>query len=411
MQSYYFYQHPTAQHTYVQKQPIAEQEAEFIWVECSRDDVVNRAEHWQQDIYAATGLWMNEYHLRDILNLEHPCAFDTLEDYDLLIFRKLITPDDQIKFDTQATEKHERVFGLATTPISFMLTPQVLITVREQGNKEVESYIQRMETVLSRPIEEHNKPRKLPATPLDLTLRLLNNMVDGYLDLRVPLTRRVEFWQQELLQGHRRFTKWHQLLQENMAFQQVENLCEEQIETLQELRDEIVDNYSHLKGKKRSEKQDIMLVRVDDLTSHIERIQKHTIRLRNAVQAAIDLHFSAIANQTNENMRILAIITAIFAPLTLLTGVYGMNFEFIPGLKSPTGFWIMLGIMLMTTLILLYYFYRRHLVGRGEKSVIDMLEQQHSDQHMNLFWFIDYEPIKQTVKGTIKDLEKITKLK
>ncbi|MDH0835892.1 magnesium transporter CorA family protein [Acinetobacter johnsonii] len=411
MQSYYFYQHPTAQHTYVQKQSIAEQEAEFIWVECSRDDVVNRAEHWQQDIYAATGLWMNEYHLRDILNLEHPCAFDTLEDYDLLIFRKLITPDDQIKLDTQAAEKHERVFGLATTPISFMLTPQVLITVREQGNKEVESYIQRMETVLSRPIEEHNKPRKLPATPLDLTLRLLNNMVDGYLDLRVPLTRRVEFWQQELLQGHRRFTKWHQLLQENMAFQQVENLCEEQIETLQELRDEIVDNYSHLKGKKRSEKQDIMLVRVDDLTSHIERIQKHTIRLRNAVQAAIDLHFSAIANQTNENMRILAIITAIFAPLTLLTGVYGMNFEFIPGLKSPTGFWIMLGIMLMTTLILLYYFYRRHLVGRGEKSVIDMLAQQHADQHMNLFWFIDYEPIKQTVKGTIKDLEKITKLK
>ena len=411
MQSYYFYQHPTAQHTYVQKQPIAEQEAEFIWVECSRDDVVNRAEHWQQDIYAATGLWMNEYHLRDILNLEHPCAFDTLEDYDLLIFRKLITPDDQIKLDTQATEKHERVFGLATTPISFMLTPQVLITVREQGNKEVESYIQRMETVLSRPIEEHNKPRKLPATPLDLTLRLLNNMVDGHLDLRVPLTRRVEFWQQELLQGHRRFTKWHQLLQENMAFQQVENLCEEQIETLQELRDEIVDNYSHLKGKKRSEKQDIMLVRVDDLTSHIERIQKHTIRLRSAVQTAIDLHFSAIANQTNENMRILAIITAVFAPLTLFTGIYGMNFEFMPGLKHAQAFWIMLGVMVMTTLLLLYYFYRRHMVGRGEKSVIDMLAQQHSDQHMSLFWFLDYEPIKQTVKGTLKEVEKLTKLK
>ena len=395
----------------MQKQPIAEQEAEFIWVECSRDDVVNRAEHWQQDIYAATGLWMNEYHLRDILNLEHPCAFDTLEDYDLLIFRKLITPDDQIKLDTQAAEKHERVFGLATTPISFMLTPQVLITVREQGNKEVESYIQRMETVLSRPIEEHNKPRKLPATPLDLTLRLLNNMVDGYLDLRVPLTRRVEFWQQELLQGHRRFTKWHQLLQENMAFQQVENLCEEQIETLQELRDEIVDNYSHLKGKKRSEKQDIMLVRVDDLTSHIERIQKHTIRLRSAVQTAIDLHFSAIANQTNENMRILAIITAVFAPLTLFTGIYGMNFEFMPGLKHAQAFWIMLGVMVMTTLLLLYYFYRRHMVGRGEKSVIDMLAQQHSDQHMSLFWFLDYEPIKQTVKGTLKEVEKLTKLK
>ena len=407
MQSYYFYQHPTAQHTYVQKQPIAEQEAEFIWMECSRDDVVNRAEHWQQDIYAATGLWMNEYHLRDILNLEHPCAFDTLEDYDLLIFRKLITPDDQIKLDTQAAEKHERVFGLATTPISFMLTPQVLITVREQGNKEVESYIQRMETVLSRPIEEHNKPRKLPETPLDLTLRLLNNMVDGYLDLRVPLTRRVEFWQQELLQGHRRFTKWHQLLQENMAFQQVENLCEEQIETLQELRDEIVDNYPHLKGKKHAEKQDLVLVRVDDLVSHIERIQKHTTRLRNAIQAAIDLHFSAVANQTNENMRILAIITAIFAPLTLLTGIYGMNFVAIPGLHDPRGFWIMIGIMLLCTVILIIFFYRRHLVGRGERSVMDMLAQQHKDQHVNFFWFLDYEPIKKIMK----EVEKITRLK
>lgn len=411
MQTYYFYQHPTAQHIYVQDQPEQGVDAEFIWVDCSREDVVNRAENWQKEIQSISQLWINEYHLRDILNLEHPCAFDTLDDYDLLIFRKLISPDDSISIGESALEKHERVFGLATTPISFMLTPQVLITVREQGNKVIESYLQRIQTLITRPIEEHHKPRKLANTPLDLALRILNNMVDGYLDLRVPLTRRVEFWQQELLQGHRRFTKWHQLLQENMGFQQIENLCEEQIDALQELRDEIVDNYPHLKGKKRSDRQDIMLVRVDDLSSHIERIQKHTMRLRSAVQSAMDLHFSAIANQTNENMRILAIITAVFAPLTLLTGIYGMNFEFIPGLKSPTGFWIMLGIMLITTILLIYYFYRRHLVGRGEKSVIDMLAQEHGDQHMNLFWFMDYEPIKKSVKVTLKEVEKITKIK
>ena len=192
-----------------------------------------------------------------------------------------------------------------------------------------------------------------------------------------------------------------------MAFQQVENLCEEQIETLQELRDEVVDNYQHFSVKKLSDAKDLILVRVDDLSSHIERIQKHTTRLRSAIQAAIDLHFSAIANQTNENMRILAIITAIFAPLTLLTGIYGMNFEYIPGLKSPMGFWVMLGLMLASTLLLLYYFYRQHLVGRGEKSVIDMLAQQHRNQHTNLFWFLDYEPIKQTMK----EVEKITKFK
>ena len=407
MQIYYFYLHANEQYTYITKEPIVEKEPEFIWVDCTREDVVNRAETWQKEIYQQTHLSINEYHIRDILNLEHPCAFDAMDDYDLLIFRKLITPDDHIADGADALEKHERTFGLATTPISFVITAQTLLTVREAGNKSFESYLERVETILCRPIQDQNKPRKLAITPLDLSLRLLNMMVDGYLDLRIPLTRRVEFWQQELLQGHRRFTRWNQLLQENMAFQQVENLCEEQIESLLELRDEIVENYSHLKAKKRAEKQDIILVRVDDLSGHIERIQKHTTRLSSAIQAAIDLHFSAVANQTNENMRILAIITAIFAPLTLLTGIYGMNFEIIPGSKEPMGFWIMMGVMLITTLILILFFYRRHLVGRGESSVMDLLAQQHQDQHVNLFWFLDYEPIKKT----IKEVEKITKFK
>lgn len=47
---------------------------------------------------------INEFHMRDIANIEHPCAFDTLEEYDLLIFKKLVTPDDEIKM-----EKHTRV--------------------------------------------------------------------------------------------------------------------------------------------------------------------------------------------------------------------------------------------------------------------------------------------------------------
>ncbi|MFZ0022761.1 magnesium transporter CorA family protein [Acinetobacter sp.] len=411
MQVYYFYQHPTEHHIFVQKEPIAQAEPEFIWIDYTRADVVNRAETWQKEIEQQTHLYLNELHVNDILNLEHPCVFDSMDDYELLIFRKLITPDDDIESGEQALEQHEKVFGLATTPISFIMTPQVLITVREQGNKAIKNYISRIETHVIRSTQEQNKSRKLPMTPLDLSLRLLNSMVDGYLDLRVPLTRRVEFWQQELLQGHRRFTKWNQLLQESMSFQQVENLCEEQIDTLQELRDEIIDNYPHLKGKKKSERQDIMLVRMNDLVSHVERIQKHTVRLRTSIQAAIDLHFSAIANQTNENMRILAIITAIFAPLTLLTGIYGMNFDFIPGAKSPVGFWSMLMIMFISTVLLVYYFYRRHLVGRGERSVIDLLAQQHKNQHVNLFWFLDYEPIKQSVKETMKEVEKLTKLK
>ncbi|MCU4388201.1 magnesium transporter CorA family protein [Acinetobacter haemolyticus] len=407
MQLYYFYRHNSENTIFMSVQEQQQHTHEFLWVDSLRQDLVNHSETWQNNIFEQTGLVLNEFHMRDLLNIEHPCAFDTVEEYDLLVFRKLISADDQIYENDPVLDVHESVFGLATTPMSFILTPRILVSVREQGNMAVENYVQRLQMVMERAILEQNKPRKLPSTPADLCLRLLNSMIDGYLNLRTPLTRRVEYWQQQLLQGNRRFKQWHQLFHEDMAFQQIENLCEEQIETLQEFRDELVDNYHHVVGERKYKTQDILLVRLNDLMSHIERVQKHTLRLRNAIQSAIDLHFSATANQTNENMRILAIITAVFAPLTLLTGIYGMNFEFIPGLKSPVGFWIMLGVMLMTTILLLYYFYQQHLVGRGERSVIDLLAQQHKQRNINLLWFLDYEPIKQT----LKEVEKMTKLK
>jgi len=407
MQIYYFYRHTTEQYVFLSHEHQTDHPLIFQWVDCIREDVVNHAEEWQKKIKAITDLSINEFHIRDILNIDHPCDFDTMEDYDVLIFRKIITPEDHIENNNSVGEQHESIFGLATTPISFIVSQHILVSVREQGNQAVDNYVQRFQSILQRSIQEQNKPRKLPQSPIDLSLRLLNTIIDGYLALRTPLTRRVEHWQRELLQGRKRFNQWPQLFQENMAFQQVENLCEEQIETLQELRDELVENYHHLMGEHATESPDLLLVRMNDLVSHLERTQKHTSRLRMAIQSAIDLHFNAIANQTNENMRILAIITAVFAPLTLLTGVYGMNFEFIPGLKSPLGFWMMLGVMLLCTVLLLFYFYRQHLVGRCEKSVIELLAQQKRQHNVNLFWFLDYEPLKQT----LKEVEKITKLK
>jgi Mg2+ and Co2+ transporter CorA len=189
----------------------------FQWVDCIREDVVNHAEEWQKKIKAITDLSINEFHIRDILNIDHPCDFDTMEDYDVLIFRKIITPEDHIENNNSVGEQHESIFGLATTPISFIVSQHILVSVREQGNQAVDNYVQRFQSILQRSIQEQNKPRKLPQSPIDLSLRLLNTIIDGYLALRTPLTRRVEHWQRELLQGesvlingHSFFRKiWH----------------------------------------------------------------------------------------------------------------------------------------------------------------------------------------------------------
>jgi magnesium transporter len=68
---------------------------------------------------------------------------------------------------------------------------------------------------------------------------------------------------------------------------------------------------------------------------------------------------SSVSNRMNEVMKTLTIITTIFVPLTFLTGVYGMNFDVLPGKTNPLGFWELCGIMLILVISLLYYFRRR----------------------------------------------------
>ena len=58
------------------------------------------------------------------------------------------------------------------------------------------------------------------------------------------------------------------------------------------------------------------------------------------------MHFAAQSHRTNNIMRTLTVLTAIFLPLNLVTGFFGMNFEGRPLIHSPTGFWIVFFVML-----------------------------------------------------------------
>ena len=378
MQKYYFYRHSESGQCSIEQTACATQQLSFVWIDCVLEDL-QQPEQWQQDIYAKTQLWINEYHIRDIGNIEHPSNFDSTQDYDLLIFRKLVTHDDGFKLaEDQFSAEKILMFDpseFLTTPISLCIAAQVLISIRDSRNLAAKQFVERFQLLLQQPSAQQNKNARIPHSPLDLSLRLLNVVIDRYLDIRLPLTQRVNFWQNALLQSSARFSHWQDLFQENMALQQIEYLCEEQMDVLQELRDDIMDNQSQLGAQLEQERQDLTLVRVNDLLSHVERVQKHVRRLQSMIKTAIDLHFSAISNQTNENMRILAIITAIFSPLTLLTGIYGMNFEAIPGLKNPFGFWLMLLLMLVTTLILVLFFRRKRLMGTSQHKIADLLGQ------------------------------------
>jgi|TARA_B110000902_G_scaffold188594_1_gene213469 magnesium transporter len=77
------------------------------------------------------------------------------------------------------------------------------------------------------------------------------------------------------------------------------------------------------------------------------------------LESKINLIFSIQGHRLNEVMKTLTILSVVFIPLTFLAGIYGMNFENIPELKFKYGYFILLGIMVLVTIISIWYFKRK----------------------------------------------------
>jgi magnesium transporter len=77
-----------------------------------------------------------------------------------------------------------------------------------------------------------------------------------------------------------------------------------------------------------------------------------------------EAYLSAVSNRTNEIMKFLTLFTSTMMPLTVLTGVYGMNFEHMPELKWWFGYPAVLIAMAVLTAGILFYFRRRGWLGR-----------------------------------------------
>jgi magnesium transporter len=63
-------------------------------------------------------------------------------------------------------------------------------------------------------------------------------------------------------------------------------------------------------------------------------------------------------------MRILTALTAVFLPLNLIAGIFGMNFEFLPLIHQQDGFWWAMGAMGVIAVLLVVLFRRKHYLAR-----------------------------------------------
>ncbi|XXQ67907.1 magnesium/cobalt transporter CorA [Neisseriaceae bacterium B1] len=96
-----------------------------------------------------------------------------------------------------------------------------------------------------------------------------------------------------------------------------------------------------------------------DVYDHILQLIESLDAARDTVVSMMDVQLSFQSNRLNQQMRVLTVITIIFMPLTVITGIYGMNFDNMPELHWQYGYFMVLGLLLMIIVSLLVYFRKR----------------------------------------------------
>ncbi len=347
----------------------------FVWLALDRSELETDTATWQQRLQDLCGAGLVDLHVSDLLNAQLPSRYDYTSQYDLLVFRRLATtphtehPGEPSPADAAHPAKRSGPLVLRridTNPVGFALLDQVLLTVHPADCAVREAYAARLLAAAPADPREGRMPTpgaRLPASPADLMLRLVNTMVDGYLDLRRDLTRQLDHWQTELLKPRARFVNWSSLLDARMALHNLDEICEDQRSAIQDWIDTL-ETWAPPDTPAGARELDLLKVRSRDVLEHIERVVHHVRRLEQSTETVVQMHFSVQSNRTNDIMRTLTALTAVFLPLNLIAGIFGMNFDFIPLIHKQDGFWWATGAMSVIAVALVLLFWRKRYLAR-----------------------------------------------
>ncbi|MBX3611626.1 MAG: magnesium transporter CorA family protein [Hydrogenophaga sp.] len=336
----------------------------FIWVACGRREFELEHGHVQATLQVMCGTTLVDLHVNDLLNNQLPSHYDYTSRYDILVFRRLAAGQAETDISEPGTilTEHVKRSGppvlrrIDTSPVGFAVFDRVLLTVHPAGCGVLDHYSNRL--LASATSASRTAGVSLPVSPADTMLRIVNLMVDGYLDLRRELTRQLDHWQSELLSPRQRFTNWGSLLDARISLHQLDEICEDQRSAVQDWI-EALEDWDPIEPIGGQRGLELLKVRSRDVLEHIERVVHHVRRLEQNAETAVQMHFSAQSNRTNDIMRTLTALTAVFLPLNLIAGIFGMNFEFIPFLHDRTGFWWAMGSMVFVAVGLSAYFWRK----------------------------------------------------
>ncbi|MFN7539660.1 MAG: magnesium/cobalt transporter CorA [Bacteroidota bacterium] len=96
-----------------------------------------------------------------------------------------------------------------------------------------------------------------------------------------------------------------------------------------------------------------------DVLDHIVQANDLAENLRDLMINVQDLYISQVNLKMNEVMKVMAIVTCVLTPATVIGGIFGMNFDIIPLSNHPNGFYLTLLVMAVTMAVFLLYFWKK----------------------------------------------------
>jgi magnesium transporter len=176
---------------------------------------------------------------------------------------------------------------------------------------------------------------------------LIDTLVDSYYSIVYEINNRVDKLEERLLENPRQ-----NYIQDIYHIKQTMSEMRGVIYPVRESLLNIVQGDNSLLN-------DDTVIFMQDVKDHINHIIHMYESGRDTLSDLIDLNGSNINNRLNGSMNVLTIITTLFIPLTLIAGIYGMNFKFMPELSWKAGY-PFAGLLMLITAAFMFYIIKRN---------------------------------------------------
>ena len=225
----------------------------------------------------------------------------------------------------------------ATRDVDFFLGRNYLVTVHDGHSRSIDA--------LKQMCEQHG--RLLDEGPVSVMHRIVDSMVDNYRPEIEGLENDIDRLEDEAIFGRN-----ENLIRDILALKR----------DLGSLRRVVIpqrDAVGRLARREFPQITDEMAFRFRDVYDHLVRLSDESILLHDRVTGILEAHLSSISNRLNRVVKVLTVMSTIFLPLTVLTGMWGMN---IPLPHFPGGedvqFWWVTGCMAAIATVMLALFRR-----------------------------------------------------